>query len=69
MGQFPIGDYLIRGLRESHYSRCAVNLGVALPAVRAIESGRESRCSFKSTCATFVSDSLAWRLTKTLGLT
>jgi hypothetical protein len=29
-------------LRESHYGRFTVNLGVALPAVRAIESGRES---------------------------
>ena len=41
MGQFPIGDYVIPGLRESHYGRFTVNLGVALPAVRAIESGRE----------------------------
>jgi len=40
-GQFPIGDYVIPGLRESHYGRFTVNLGVALPAVRAIESGRE----------------------------
>jgi Domain of unknown function (DUF4304) len=28
-------------LRESHYGRFTVNLGVALPAVRALESGRE----------------------------
>jgi Domain of unknown function (DUF4304) len=41
MGQYPIGDYVIPGLRESHYGRFTVNLGVALPAVRAIESGRE----------------------------
>jgi len=53
MGQFPIGDYVIPGLRESHYGRFTVNLGVALQAVRAIESGRE----------------LVWLLTKTRGLT
>jgi hypothetical protein len=41
MGQYPIGDYVILGLRESYYGRFTVNLGVALPAVRAIESGRE----------------------------
>jgi hypothetical protein len=41
MGQYPIGDYVIPGLRESHYGRFTVNLGVALPAVRALESGRE----------------------------
>jgi hypothetical protein len=41
MGQFPIGDYVIPGLHESHYGRFTVNLGVALPAVRAIKSGRE----------------------------
>ena len=40
MGQFPIGEYVIPGVRESHYGRFTVNLGVALPAVRAVESGR-----------------------------
>jgi hypothetical protein len=41
MGQYPIGDYVIPGLRESHYGRFTINLGVALPAVRAIERGRD----------------------------
>lgn len=41
MGQFPIGDYVIPGIRESHYGRFTINLGVALPAARALESGRE----------------------------
>jgi len=41
MGQFPIGEYVIPAIRESHYGRFTVNLGIALPAVRAIESGRE----------------------------
>jgi hypothetical protein len=34
MGQFPIGDYVIPGLRESHYGRFTVNLGVALELTR-----------------------------------
>lgn len=42
MGQFPIGDYVIPGLRESYYGRFTVNLGVFLPAVPEIESGRGS---------------------------
>src|SRR5262245_37827841 len=41
MGQFPIGDYVIPGLRESFYGRFTVNLGVMLPAVRKLESGRD----------------------------
>jgi hypothetical protein len=69
MGQFPIGDYVIPGLRESHYGRFTVNLGVALPAVCASERGREFPCSFKSTNATFANDSLGWPSTRTHGLT
>jgi hypothetical protein len=41
MGQFPIGDYVIPGIRESFYGRFAVNLGVMLPAVLKLESGRD----------------------------
>lgn len=33
MSQFPIGDYVIPGIRESFYGRFTVNLGVLLPAV------------------------------------
>lgn len=41
MGQFPIGDYVIPGIRESFYGRFTINLGVMLPAVLRLESGRE----------------------------
>jgi hypothetical protein len=37
MGQFPIGEYLIPGIRESFYGKFAVNLGVVLPCVGRIE--------------------------------
>jgi hypothetical protein len=40
MGQFPIGEYVIPGIRESFYGRFAVNLGIALPAVSTVEQGR-----------------------------
>lgn len=40
MGQYPIGEYVIPGIRESFYGRFAVNLGIALPAVRAVEQDR-----------------------------
>jgi len=40
MGQYPIGDCVIQGLRESSYGRFAVNLGIALPAVPALEFDR-----------------------------
>jgi hypothetical protein len=41
MGQFPIGDYVIPGLRESFYGRFTINLGVMLPAVLKLESDRD----------------------------
>jgi hypothetical protein len=40
MGQYPIGEYVIPGIRESFYGRFAVNLGIALPAVSAVEQDR-----------------------------
>jgi hypothetical protein len=43
MGQFPIGDYVIPGVRESAYGKFAVNMGVALPCVRRIEHNREPK--------------------------
>lgn len=36
-GQYPIGNYVIPGLRESYYGRFAVNLGVLLPCIRELE--------------------------------
>lgn len=41
MGEYPIGDYVIPGLRESYYGRFTVNLGVFLPGVRSIEQRRD----------------------------
>jgi hypothetical protein len=37
MGEYPIGDYVVPGLRESFYGKFAVNLGVYLPTVFEIE--------------------------------
>jgi uncharacterized protein DUF4304 len=37
MGEYPIGDYVIPGLRESLYGKFAVNLGVYLPCVFEVE--------------------------------
>jgi hypothetical protein len=37
MGEYPIGEYVIPGIRESFYGRFTVNLGVMLPAVRDTE--------------------------------
>jgi hypothetical protein len=54
MGEYPIGDYVIPGIRESFYGRFTVNLGVMLPAVRDMEyplSGRfvqEYHCEIRS---------------------
>jgi hypothetical protein len=54
MGQYPIGDYVIPGLRESYYGRFAVNLGVLLPCVYEAEWQRpmadfvqESSCTIR----------------------
>jgi hypothetical protein len=69
MGQFPIGDYAIPGLRESHHGRFTVNLGWHCRRCVLLKADANSPCSSKSTSATFVSDSLVWLLTKTRGLT
>ncbi len=39
MGQYPIGNYVIPGIRESFYGKFAVNLGVYLPCVWELEHG------------------------------
>jgi hypothetical protein len=41
MGEFPIGNYVIPGIRESFYGRFTVNLGVFLPAVFRLEHSRD----------------------------
>ena len=46
MGEYPIGDYVIPGIRESFYGRFTVNLGVVLPAVD-MESGPPSKTFFQ----------------------
>ena len=38
MGEYPIGGYIIPGLRKNFYGRFTVNLGVVLPAVIDVES-------------------------------
>lgn len=43
MGQYPIGDYIIPGIRESSYGQIAVNLGVYLPCVIEIEQRSEPK--------------------------
>jgi len=40
MGEYPIGDYVIPGFRESYYGKFAVNLGVLLPFVFQVENQR-----------------------------
>jgi hypothetical protein len=48
MGEYPIGQYVIPGIRESFYGRFTVNLGVMLPAVRDME--------YTSTSKTFIQE-------------
>jgi hypothetical protein len=43
MGQFPIGNYVIPGLRENLYGKFTVNLGVMLPCVLEIERGSKPK--------------------------
>ena len=47
MGQFPIGDYVIPGVRESYYGKFAINLGVFLPCVVEVERGPKSKRFFQ----------------------
>ncbi len=67
MGQFPIGEYVIPGLRESFYGRFAVNLGIALPAVNAVEYGRalppfvpEHHCHVRARLSALVFNEDVW---------
>lgn len=41
MGEFPIGDYVISGIRESFYGRFTVNIGVLLPAIQRFEHSKD----------------------------
>ena len=43
MGEYPIGQYVIPGIRESFYGRFTMNLGVMLPAVRDMEFAPSSK--------------------------
>lgn len=47
MGQYPIGDYVIPGIRESKYGKFVVNLGVFLPCVSQIERGKIEKRIFQ----------------------
>lgn len=67
MGQFPIGDDVIPGIRESFYGRFTVNLGVLLPAVRRLESSRdppafaqEYECEIRGRLGTLVFGEDTW---------
>ena len=46
MGQYPIGDYVIPGLRENLYGKFTVNIGVSLPCVLQAEQGKVRTGSF-----------------------
>ena len=54
MGEFPIGDYVIPGIRESSYGTFAVNLGVLLPCIYRLypfpmpKTVRDGHCSIRS---------------------
>src|SRR5574341_1083284 len=47
MGQYPIGNYVIPGIRESGYGKFVVNLGVYLPCVSQIERGKREKRIFQ----------------------
>lgn len=47
MGQYPIGNYAVPGIRESDYGKFVVNLGVFLPCVSLIERGKPEKRVFK----------------------
>lgn len=54
MGEYPIGDYVIPGIRESSYGTFAVNLGVLLPCIYRLypfpmpRTVRDPHCSIRS---------------------
>jgi hypothetical protein len=59
MGDFPIGEYVIPGLRESYYGKFTVNLGILLPCVPFLEWHRqfpdfvrEYNCTIRSRLST-----------------
>jgi len=67
MGQFPIGEYVIPGIRESFYGRFTVNLGVMLPAVLKLETERdppsfvpEYHCQIRQRLGTLVYNEDVW---------
>jgi hypothetical protein len=47
MGQYPVGDYVVPGLRENLYGKFAVNLGVTLPCVSAFEHPAQTKKVFQ----------------------
>ena len=46
MGQYPIGNYVIPGIRESYYGKFTVNLGVYLPYVSQLERGSVAKRNY-----------------------
>ena len=47
MGQYPVGNYVIPGIRENRYGSFAANLGVFLPCVSQIERGNLEKRIFQ----------------------
>jgi hypothetical protein len=45
MGEYPIGNYVVPGLRENLYGKFTVNLGVSLPCVLLAERGNLPKSS------------------------
>ena len=54
MGEYPIGNYVIPGIRESSYGTFVVNLGVLLPCIYRLykfpmpKTVRDGHCSIRS---------------------
>jgi len=46
-GEFPIGDYVIPGLRENLYGKFAINLGVFIPKLKELEYGMAPKSFIK----------------------
>ena len=50
MGQYPIGDYEIPGIRESVYGRFTVNMGIFVPCMFFLEHSEKERDFYQEYC-------------------
>ena len=77
MGEYPIGNYVIPGLRDNLYGSFAVNLGVHLPCVSEVEGNsqklfyQDHDCQIRHRLGKSVNDESDrwWSLEKTLSKT